>query len=246
MWKGDKGDEGLCCWLPASSTVCAGDSFQQSRYNPNTKPPGTEYRNAVGTKYCPQGCGSVSDESLVISKAMYDSLRYGGKYTVSAQLSENNSWHAGTNCNFSKSENGVLPQGNCGAEFVLRSQACSSDSTQNDFAHIGFGYRIGMVGNQYRMAYGIGFIEYSPDYPPMGWGAWCPYKPPGWFSCYSVGFYIGYQYDNFPGFMWCRIPGDGITITTSAGTLGPFGIYTFCGFQSASASFSITINEFTS
>lgn len=61
MWKGDKGDEGLCCWLPASSTVCAGDSFQQSRYNPNTEPPGTEYRNAVGTcsECCSLGCPSL-------------------------------------------------------------------------------------------------------------------------------------------------------------------------------------------
>jgi len=117
MWKGDKGDEGLCCWLPASSTVCAGTTFQQSRYNPNTEPPGTEYRNAVGTGACQCSCGGAQpinppgDPDFTkklrgdpgVAPFTQVSLTYNiiaafGSYSTQASGSMSGDWSDGENC----------------------------------------------------------------------------------------------------------------------------------------------------
>jgi hypothetical protein len=186
---------------------------------------------------CCTSCPPIETQYNVISEAMYNALRAGGNYVANGTLYEPNYIPYGSQspCNMSASESGIISSGNCGASIRVQQTTCGGSFAYD--AYIRFVYSIAKVGDEYRFTYGGGSFD----------AAWCPYDVTqlGSFPCYSVGYSVGWVFDNIPqGPIFCSIAGGGITLNTSAGTLGPFGIYTFCGVGS-SGSLDITITPFS-
>jgi hypothetical protein len=179
-------------------------------------------------------CPEITQNYNVISEEMYNALQAGGNYVANGTMFEYNYYNpSGSNCNMSASDSGIIPTGNCGANIFVSQEKCSGTSE----AYIAFTYIVSKVGQEYRFTY------YGGTNTGISGGAYCP-SPIGGGACYSIGYNIGWIYDNIPqGPIFCPIAGGGITLTTSAGTFGPFGIYTFCGFPS-SGSLNITITPF--
>jgi hypothetical protein len=176
-------------------------------------------------------CPAIETEYDVISEAMYNALQAGGIYVANGTLFENSYYNPSSpDCNMSTSDSGIIPAGNCGASIRVQQTTCGGYYDYD--AYIQFAYSIAKVGNEYRFTYGS-----SANFS----GAYCPYNVTTGTLCYSVGYIIGWSWDNNPpGPTLCPIAGGGITLNTSAGTLGPFGIYTFCGVGST-GSLDITI-----
>lgn len=188
---------------------------------------------------CEAPCSEITEYYDVISEEMYNSLRAGGNYVANGTMFEENYYDpSGPDCNMSASDSGIITAGNCGANIFVSQETCSGTSgSGTSEAYITFTYNVSKVGQEYRFTY------YGDTNIGIFGGAYCPH-PIGVGVCYSVGYNIGWMYDSVPpGPIFCPISGGGITLTTSAGTLGPFGIYTFCGFPS-SGSLDITINPF--
>jgi hypothetical protein len=178
-------------------------------------------------------CPSIESEYDVISEAIYNALQAGGNYAATGSLREPGYGTSQTECNMSASSSGIIASGNCGASITINQQTCFASYTFNQ-AYIGFSYQISKVGTEYRFTYGYGGNFGS---------AYCPWDITS-STCYSVGYNVSWFLDNNPGGLFCPIAGGGITLNTSAGTLGPFGIHTFCGFGSTGF-MNITITPFT-
>jgi len=162
-------------------------------------------------------CPSIESEYDVISEAIYNALQAGGNFVTNGALNEYDY------CSLSKCTSGVAPSGGCNFRFAISNDTGCESGSDFRYAYIIFDFSISKVNNEYRLTY-YGY-------------AWCPGTPYGPF-CYSVGWYIGWGYDNLNPDPFVNL--GSITINTSAGTLGPYGIYSFPGVGSGFLNVTIT------
>jgi len=156
-----------------------------------------------------------------ISQAMYESLRAGGNYVANAILNESSGGE--DSCNLSTSDAGIITPGNCGFEIQVSQQQACSPGVYDDTAFINWSCNVWQEGGDYRLTY--------------NGSALCPYN--NFSMCYSIGYQIGWDADNGGNLPFFSVVGN-ITINTSAGSLGPFGIWSFPGMSSGSLDVTIT------
>lgn len=158
-------------------------------------------------------CPPIDNNYTVISEAMYNSLKDGGTLSWNGGLSEGGSTFPTIYCSFTDSGSGALASGNCG--FGVSVQGPNQGCTPSDYIpFIGFNLYIYKFGNEHRITYSGNAACNGPAFEPYN------------NFCYSVGWAIDWSYDNgFPPYP--SIVTGQININTSAGTLGPFGMWTF-------------------
>jgi hypothetical protein len=160
-------------------------------------------------------CPPITSEYNVISEEMYNALQAGGSYSATGYGSEY------TGCAFSGTSSGTIASGNCGASVGVSGGVTCTIGGVSYNSQIYIGWSIAQVGSEYRFTYYGGGSCFSGIYPGQ---------------CYTVGFFIGWFYDNISGF------GTNVgtaTITTSAGSMS-FGIWNLD--FSATAGLDITIS----
>lgn len=172
---------------------------------------------AVECACCGGGCPPIESDYTVISEAMFNALLYGGDYVVNGTLTE-------SPCNLNETKSGLTA--GCIQLFFVENKTCDDPDDpfiNEQYANLSIQIQIGQVGGEYRLTY-------------TGSG-WCPSFMSN-FGCYSIGYYISWLADNeTPGYF---VNVGSITINTSAGTLGPYGIWAIAPFGSGSLDVTIT------
>jgi hypothetical protein len=160
-------------------------------------------------------CPDIELEYDVISEAMYNALLDGGDYVVNGTLTE-------SPCNLNETKSGLTA--GCNQLFFVENKTCDDPGNSIfQYASLSIGISIAQVGGEYRLTY-------------TGNGL-CPSFMPN-FGCYSIGYYISWLSDNeTPGYF---VNVGSVTINTSAGTLGPYGIWSIAPFGSGSLDVTIT------
>jgi hypothetical protein len=170
-------------------------------------------------------CPPIDNNYTVISEAMYNSLQAGGTLSWSGGLTEGG-FFGPIYCSFTDSGNNELTSGNCGFSVLVTgpNQGCTPS---NYLPFIDFGLSIYKFGNEHRLTYGGSAACNGPAFEPV------------YNFCYSVGWAIDWSYDNgFPPYP--SIITGNININTSAGTLGPFGMWTFANAGTGFLDITIT------
>ena len=201
MFKGDIGITGECCWEPPNSTVCAGATNPQTRYNWNTEQ--TETQTGIGTCGECCSCGPTwyfdhigsneeanAQNSYEISKQQFDSFQLGGTIYWSSTTDVN---FGPMSCGFSYSEAITVLPGQCMAEgFGLSATSCI-----NDCSYYGSPCPPGVPPPVPRSSStGINIIVFTDQgkyYVHVSGHAQCPIGN-GTTICSSVYFYIGEIY----------------------------------------------------
>ena len=160
-------------------------------------------------------CPPITSEYNVISEAMYNALQAGGSFNATGYGSES------TGCAFSGTSSGTIASGNCGASVGVSGGVTCTIGGVGYNSQIYIGWSIAQVGSEYRFTYsGAGSCLIDAGFP----------------YCYTVGFYIGWSWDNGGGF---GTNVGTVTITTSAGSMS-FGIWNLD--FTATAGLDITIS----
>lgn len=176
---------------------------------------------------CGGVCPPIESDYTVISEAMFNALQAGGTLSWNGGLDEGG-FFGPTYCSFTNSGNSALPSGNCGFYVLVEgtNQGCTA-LPPADLPFIAFALSIYKSGNEHRLTYGGSAACFGPAFEPYN------------NFCYSVGWATGWSYDNgFPPSP--SIITGNININTSAGTLGPFGMWTFANAGTGYLDITIT------